>query len=142
MRHCRERIQIRLGGQLIYDGTDAWQVLETSHPPTYYLSRAGFVDGTLRPAGGGSFCEWKGAAGYLDVVGGAGAVAPAAAWYYPRPSHGYEAITDHVALYAGRMDSVTVAGEQVIPQPGSFYGGWITASVTGPFKGEPGTSHW
>ena len=126
---------------MICDTDESWRVLETSHPPTYYLPRSGFVPGALRPAGGGSYCEWKGAAGYLDVVGGE-RVAPAAAWYYPRPSAGFEPIADHVALYAGRMDSVTVAGERVIPQPGGFYGGWVTSAVVGPFKGQPGTLYW
>jgi uncharacterized protein (DUF427 family) len=141
LRRCGDRITITLGGRLICDTTESWQVLETSHPPTYYLPRSGFVEGALRSAPGGSYCEWKGAAGYLDVVGG-GTVVRAGAWYYPDPSPGYAAITDHVALYAGRMDTVTVAGEPVIPQPGGFYGGWITSAVRGPYKGTPGTNFW
>ena len=98
------------------------------------------MPGALRPATGGSYCEWKGVAGYLDVVGG-GRVAPASAWYYPQPSPGYEQITDHVALYAGRMDAC-FGGEAGRPPTGRFYGGWVTAAVAGPFKGEPGTGHW
>jgi uncharacterized protein (DUF427 family) len=140
LRRGRERVQIRLGGVLVCDADEYWLVLETSHPPAYYLPRAAFAAGALRPTSGGSYCEWKGLAGYLDVVGGR--VAPAAAWTYPDPRPGYEPITDHVALYAGRMDSCTVGGELVVPQPGGFYGGWVTSAVSGPFKGEPGTSHW
>lgn len=131
---------MRLGGELVCDAAEGWQVLETSHPPTYYLSRADFAADALRPAPGGSYCEWKGVAGYLDVVGGR--VAPAAAWYYPDPSPGFEPLVDHVALYAAAMDSCTVDGEAVVPQPGRFYGGWITAELAGPFKGEPGSGHW
>lgn len=140
LRRCTKRVQVVLGGLVVCDAAESWQVLETSHPPTYYLPRTGFADGALRPAAGGSYCEWKGLAGYLDVVGGR--VAPATAWHYPSPSPGFEVLVDHVALYAGRMDRCTVDGEIVVPQPGPFYGGWITSEVTGPFKGEPGTSHW
>lgn len=140
VRRTVKRIEVVLGGEVVCDAAECWQVLETSHPPTYYLPRGAFADGALRPAAGGSYCEWKGVAGYLDVVGGR--VAAASAWYYPDPSPGYEVLVDHVALYAGRMDRCTVDGEVVVPQPGGFYGGWITADVTGPFKGEPGTGHW
>ena len=140
LRRCTKRVQVSLGGELVCNAAESWQVLETSHPPTYYLPRSAFAEGALRPAAGGSFCEWKGLAGYLDVVGGR--VAPGAAWYYPNPSPGFEALVDHVALYAGRMDRCQVGEETVVPQPGRFYGGWITSDVVGPFKGEPGTGHW
>lgn len=141
LRRCPDLVQIHLGGVLIGETTESWQVLETSHPPTYYLPAAAFADGVLRPAAGGSFCEWKGAARYLDVLGG-DRIAAGAAWSYPQPSTSFAAIRDHVALYAGRMDSVTVGGERVVPQPGGFYGGWITSAVIGPFKGDPGTNFW
>lgn len=134
LRRCTLPIKVVLGGQVICETTESWQVLETSHPPTDYLPRGCFVEGALRPAAGTSFCEWKGAARYLDVVGG-GRTAPAAAWYYPTPSPGFVALAGHVALYAGAMDACFVDGERVIPQPGGFYGGWITSSVAGPFKG-------
>ena len=136
-----EEVVVVLGGVEICRTTAALRVLETSHPPAYYLPRAGFAEGALRSAAGSSFCEFKGTAGYLDVVGG-GAVAERAAWFYPTPSPGFEALADHVALYPGRMDSVTVDGEQVVPQEGTFYGGWITSRVTGPFKGAAGTNGW
>jgi uncharacterized protein (DUF427 family) len=140
LRRCTKPIEITLGGIVVCVATSSWQVLETSHPPTYYLPRSAFVGGALRPAPGGSYCEWKGAAGYLDVVGGR--VATRAAWHYPSPNPEYEALIDHVALYAGSMDDVTVDGERVTPQPGGFYGGWITTELTGPFKGSTGTWHW
>ena len=108
---------------------------------TYYLPRAAFVPGSLRPAAGGSWCEWKGAAQYLDVIGG-GRTASRAAWFYPDPSPGFAPLVDHLALYAGAMDGCFVGGERVVPQPGGFYGGWITTSVAGPFKGGPGSGGW
>ena len=94
---------------------------------------------------GGSFCEWKGQASYVDVVGGDPAspvVAERAGWLYPTPTRAYAALVDHVALYPGAMDRCTVAGEVVRPQPGGFYGGWVTSRVVGPFKGDPGTMFW
>jgi uncharacterized protein (DUF427 family) len=136
-----ERVEIVLGGSVVAATTQAWCVLETSHPPAYYLPRSAFRPGSLRPADGASFCEWKGPAVYLDVVAG-DRVAPGAAWSYPTPSPGAEVIRDHVAVYPALMDSCTVDGEEVRPQPGGFYGGWITSRVVGPFKGGPGTHGW
>lgn len=135
------RIRIVLGGEVILDSVDSVRVLETSHPPVYYLPRSAFAPGTLEPADGSSFCEFKGAAQYLTVRGG-GKVAEAAAWFYPEPAQGYEALAGRVAVYPGRMDYCEVDGERVRPQAGGFYGGWITERVVGPFKGEPGTMHW
>jgi uncharacterized protein (DUF427 family) len=136
-----ERVVVRLGGQVVAETTEAWCVLETSHPPTYYLPPSAFAEGVLRPAAGSSFCEWKGRATYLDVVVG-DTVAAQAAWTYRDPTPGFAHLTDHVALYPAAMESVTVDGIEVQPQPGGFYGGWITPRVTGPFKGEPGTLGW
>ena len=136
-----ERIVVRLGGAVVADTTDAVRVLETSHPPAYYLPREAFVPGALTPADGSSWCEFKGRASYLDVRGD-GIVASAAAWYYPTPSPGYESLLGRVSLYPGRMDSCEVDGETVVAQEGGFYGGWITSRVVGPFKGAPGTLGW
>ena len=136
-----ERVQLVLGGQTIVDTTQSVRVLETSHPPVYYVPRSAFAPGSLEPAPGSSFCEFKGVAGYLTVRGGS-AVADGAAWYYPEPSPGFEALIGMIAIYPGRMDSVEVDGERVLPQAGGFYGGWITSRVVGPFKGEPGTLGW
>jgi uncharacterized protein (DUF427 family) len=135
------RATIRLGGQLIVDTRDVVRVLETSHPPVYYLPIADFAAGALADADGSSFCEFKGAARYLDVRGG-GEVRSACAWNYPHPSPGYELLQDRVAVYAQLMDECTVDGEVVTPQPGDFYGGWITSAVVGPFKGAPGSLGW
>ena len=130
-----------LDGVQICETRISWRVLETSHPPTYYLPRSAFIDGALLAAQGHSFCEWKGTASYLDVLGG-DQVAARAAWYYPNPSSPYGALRDHVALYAGAMDVCLVNGERVEPQPGGFYGGWVTSAVRGPFKGIPGSQGW
>ncbi|HKU03109.1 MAG TPA: DUF427 domain-containing protein [Arthrobacter sp.] len=136
-----ERVRIVLGGELILDTTDSLRVLETSHPPVYYVPRSAFAEGALEPASGSSFCEFKGSAKYLTVRGG-GKEADSAAWSYPEPASGFEALADRVAVYPGRMDYCEVDGERVQAQPGRFYGGWITSRVVGPFKGEPGTMDW
>ena len=135
------RVTIELAGVAIADTTRALRVLETSSPPTFYLPLADVRRDLLRPAKGTSFCEWKGAAAYLDVVVG-DRVAREAGWHYPNPSEPYAALADHVAFYAGRVDRATVGGVVVTPQPGGYYGGWITPDVVGPFKGEPGTHGW
>jgi uncharacterized protein (DUF427 family) len=134
-------VTITLGGEVIARTDAAVAVLETSHPPVYYLPMDGFVDGALTPGEGASFCEYKGAARYLDVHGGA-LTRRAAAWNYPHPEPGYAELVDRVAVYAQEMDECTVAGEVVTPQPGRFYGGWVTASLAGPFKGVPGSMGW
>lgn len=141
LRRCTLPIEVILGGETICRTSESWQVLETSHPPTYYLPRSSFIAGALTPAAGASFCEWKGQARYLDVHGG-DRTAQAAAWYYPRPTSTFAVLVDHVALYAGAMDACFVGGERVVPQPGGFYGGWINSTVTGPFKGVPGSTGW
>lgn len=141
LRRCSQLIEVVLGGEVICRTGRSWQVLETSHPPTYYLPRSAFQPGALTPAVGTSFCEWKGTARYLNVHGG-GLTASRAAWYYPSPSGAFAALIGHVALYAGAVDECFVAGERVVPQPGGFYGGWITSSVAGPFKGVPGSRGW
>ncbi len=137
----QEQVVVVLGGVTIAETTDAWCVLETSHPPSYYLPRSAFLDGSLRQASGASYCEWKGSATYLDVVAG-DVVAAQGGWTYLDPTPAFAALRDHVALYPAPMDGCFVAGERVIAQPGGFYGGWVTSRVTGPFKGAPGTMHW
>lgn len=122
--------------------TRAWRVLETSHPPVYYVPRTDVVAGVLRSAGGGSVCEFKGPATYWDVLDPGGAVlAPAGAWSYEHPWSPFEALVGAVAFYPSQL-VCTVDGERVRPQPGGFYGGWITDDVAGPFKGAPGTLGW
>lgn len=137
----RGSITVEFGGLTIASASRAHRVLETSHPPTYYLPRDAFVDGVLRPAAGGSWCEWKGRASYFDLTAG-GRTATRAAWTYPQPAPGFEPIAGAVAVMAAQMDRCTVNGEEVTAQPGGFYGGWITGWIVGPFKGIPGSQGW
>lgn len=137
----QERIRIFLGGELILETTDSLRVLETSHPPAYYLLRSDFHPDALEPAPGSSFCEFKGSARYLHVRGG-GKLAERAAWFYPEPAAAFAVLLDRIAVYPGRMDYCEVDGERVLPQAGGYYGGWVTGRVVGPFKGEPGTLGW
>lgn len=136
-----ERVIVRFGGQVVADTTDAVRVLETSHPPVYYVPIADFVPGALVPVSGTTYCEFKGQAKYFDVVAG-DHTAERAGWTYPTPSRGFELLADRVAVYPGAMDSCEVAGERVRAQEGDFYGGWITSNIVGPFKGGPGTFGW
>jgi uncharacterized protein (DUF427 family) len=132
---------VELGGTVVADTRGSLRVLETSHPPVYYLPEGAFGAGALRAAPGSSYCEFKGTATYLDVVAG-NVTATRAGWRYPRPDPGFESLIGHVALYPGLMGRVTVDGEVVRPQEGGFYGGWITDRVVGPFTGGPGTRGW
>lgn len=134
-------VLIRLGGAVIAETSAAWRVLETFHPPGWYLPPEAFRPGVLRPAPGRSFCEWKGWARYWTLAAG-GVVAERAGWSYPDPTPWFADIAGHVAVYAGRMEGCFVDGERVVPQPGAFYGGWITRELVGPFKGGPGTEGW
>jgi uncharacterized protein (DUF427 family) len=134
-------ITVELGGETIAVTTRSWRVLETSHPPTYYLPRGAFADGVLRAARGSSWCEWKGQASYFDLVTSS-ATAAGAAWTYRKPTAGFTVIADAVAVMAADVDRCTVNGETVVPQPGGFYGGWVTSAVVGPFKGVPGSMGW
>ncbi|WP_412067914.1 DUF427 domain-containing protein [Rubrivirga sp. IMCC43871] len=134
-------VRIAFGGLEIARTEHALQVLETSHPPSVYLPPDAFIPGVLQPHPGSSACEWKGRAVYFDVVAG-GRRAEKVAWAYPDPTPAFRALKDHVAVYAGPMDACWIGGERVTPQPGGFYGGWVTSAVVGPFKGEPGTWGW
>jgi uncharacterized protein (DUF427 family) len=134
-------IQIFFNGLEIADTRRAWRVLETSHPPVYYLPPADIRMDYLTPAAGTSWCEWKGQATYYNVQV-ASRTAEKVAWTYPRPAPAFSVIQDHIAFYAWAMDRCLFDGELVRPQPGNFYGGWITHEIVGPFKGEPGTAGW
>lgn len=134
-------VRVVLGGQVIAESTRTKRVLESSHPPAYYIPIEDIRAGVLAPSERTSFCEFKGGARYHTVQAG-NRVEQDAAWYYPQPSGGFEIIANHVAFYPGRMDECTVDGEVVRPQAGAFYGGWITSDIEGPFKGEPGTAGW
>ena len=135
-----QRIVVRLGGMLVAETTRALRVLETHHAPTYYVPPED-IQATLRPASQRSFCEWKGVARYFDVLAGS-ATAPMAAWAYDAPTARFAALAGYVAFYAGLMEGAWVGDMRVIPQPGDFYGGWVTPNLVGRIKGAPGTQHW
>jgi uncharacterized protein (DUF427 family) len=135
-------IQVYALGQLIAETRQAYRMLETSHPPTYYLPPADIrMEWFQRLPRKGSFCEWKGQAHYYDLEIEGQRIAELA-WAYENPSRQYAGLQNHLALYAHKTDRCLVNGETVLPQPGNFYGGWITSNIVGPFKGEPGTWAW
>lgn len=136
-----KRIEIEFGGVKIVETTRALRLLETSHPPSYYIPLEDVLKGVLKPVAGSSHCEWKGQAAYYDVVVGKSRAARAA-FAYPEPVTAYAAIAGHVAFYARPMDVCRVDGEVVLPQEGDFYAGWITSELDGPFKGGAGTWGW
>ncbi len=134
-------IRATLAGRVIAETRRPIRVLETFHPPVFYIPPQDVVAEFLVPSPHRSFCEYKGEARYYSLLVD-GVRRDNAAWYYPHPSAGYADLADHVAFYAWALDEATVDGEQVEPQPGHFYGGWITHEIEGPFKGEPGTLGW
>lgn len=135
------RIRVVHAGVTIVDAPRAMRVLETSQPPAYYVD-PGFVDlSRLVPSAQRSMCEWKGRASYASVVAG-GRTAEAACWSYPEPTERFSALAGYWAFYAQRLDECWVDDERVRANPGDFYGGWLTANVTGPVKGAAGTLHW
>jgi uncharacterized protein (DUF427 family) len=131
-------VRVVFDGEVIVQSSSALRILEISHPPSIYVPLVDVVPGVLRANPRQSVCEWKGAASYWDIHVGNRA-ATAAAWSYPRPRPGYEALVEHVSFYPALVDACYLGDEQVTPQAGGFYGGWITSDVVGPFKGEPGT---
>lgn len=127
---------------IIVDTNDAYRVLETSHPPVYYVSPRAVAEGLLVASEARStFCEFKGQATYWDLQVGSERLA-AVAWSYPQPSKRFEALKDYLAFYPSRVDACFVNDERVQAQAGDFYGGWITSEIVGPFKGGPGTWGW
>jgi uncharacterized protein (DUF427 family) len=136
-------IRITHAGILLADTAHALRILETSHPPVYYIPPADIALQHLRQSTRrSSFCEFKGHATYWSIHLPNTPLVADAAWSYPHPTPAYAALRDHLAFYATRVDECTVDGERVQPQPGDFYGGWITSRITGPFKGPPGTLGW
>jgi len=135
------RVRVVQGDVTVAESTRAFRVLETSHPPVFYIPPEDVRQEYLRPSRRRTYCEFKGQASYYDLVVGEREVHDAV-WYYPDPSPGYEVIRDHLAFYPGRVDECLVDDERVAAQAGDFYGGWITAEIVGPFKGGPGTAGW
>ena len=133
---CPDHVLVRIGGNILFEGNGCQRVLETFHPPTYYLPPDKINQKLLIPAAGRSFCEWKGVAEYFDVLAG-DRRANRAVWRYTSPTVQFKNIAGWFALYPGMMDGCWINGEEVTPQPGGFYGGWISSAVEGPFKGDP-----
>ena len=138
---CNKRIRVVFADVTVADTTRTYRVLETSHPPVYYIPPSDVLMAYLNADAGQSWCEWKGLGRYYGIRIGDRSKTQVA-WYYPNPNDRFMAIKDHIAFYAGRVDACFVDEEQVTPQPGGFYGGWITKNIIGPFKGGPGTSGW
>ena len=140
LERTARHIMVALAGQTVADTMRARRVLETSQPPSYYIDPADVRTELLVSSTATTFCEWKGLASYYDVVVG-DTVAEAAAWTYRSPTPAFEAIRGHLGFYAQLLDC-SVDGEAVVANEGTFYGGWITGDVVGPFKGGAGTAHW
>ncbi len=136
-----KHIQVVFNGRVIANTHRSKRVLETSHPPVYYIPLEDIESDVLRQADGSSWCEWKGRASYYDIAVG-DQTAAQAAWTYRDPTPAFKSIRNHVAFYPSKMESCYVNGELVEAQPGDFYGGWITSDIIGPFKGGSGTLGW
>jgi uncharacterized protein (DUF427 family) len=136
-----QRLRVVFNGVTIADTQRGMRILETSHPPTYYFPPEDVRTEYLQMVDGTTFCEWKGAAIYYTITVN-GKTAERAAWAYPNPPAAYAALQNHLCFYPTPMDACYVGDEQVQSQAGSYYGGWITNMVVGPFKGEPGSWGW
>ena len=136
------RLRVEVAGRTIADTTAAFRVLETSHPPTYYLPPVDVDRTVLSPNRRQTLCEWKGRARFFDLVGDGLPMVESVAWCYPSPTPAFAAIADYLSFYSNRVDRCWVDDVEVVPQPGDFYGGWITPDLKGPFKGGPGSMGW
>jgi len=137
---CQRHVRVEVFGRILCDTHTSLRVLETFHPPSFYLPPDHFDASLLEPAPGRSFCEWKGVARYFDLVpppGGSGQRRPRAVWHYPEPTPAFAALAGWFSLYPARVDGCWLDGEPVLPQQGGFYGGWISSELEGPFKGDP-----
>jgi uncharacterized protein (DUF427 family) len=141
LERVAQRLRVVFAGRTIADTVAGWRVLETSHPPTYYFPRADVAPDVLGPARRAGVCEWKGRAALYDVTVDESR-ATGAAWAYPDPTPDFRAIAGCIAFYAGPMEACFVGADRATPQPGGFYGGWVTPGIVGPFKGGPGSMGW
>lgn len=134
------RVQVWFDGTLLADTTSALRVLETYHPPAFYLPPDDVYTQMLKPSPGSTLCEWKGKASYFDVESGSRRF-ERAAWTYFDPTPPFTSLAGFISFYPSALEC-SVDGERVTAQPGLFYGGWITSTVTGPFKGSTGMDGW
>ncbi len=140
MEASADRVRVVVDGITIADSTRSKRILETSHPPVYYIPPTDILMQYLSPSKHSSFCEWKGYANYWSIV--VANTIPNGAWYYPNPTPRFAGLKDYVAFYPGKVDACYIGDERVRAQEGDFYGGWITSQVVGPFKGAPTTFGW
>ncbi len=138
---CDHHIKIIHRGIVVAETRRGVRTLETSHPPSYYFPRQDIAFEFLRTSTRSSMCEWKGQAAYFDVQIGDETLRDVG-WSYPSPTPVFEILRDHIAFYAAPFEGCYVDGEKVTPQPGTYYGGWVTSMVKGPFKGVPGSMFW
>ena len=136
---CERLVEVTLDDGMIARSRNTYRVLETASPPTFYVPEKDIDWSHLVEAPGHSFCEWKGLASYWALATDP-AVSPVA-WRYTDPKPEFEMLKGYTSFYPGRI-ACYVDGERVRPQPGEFYGGWITSDIAGPVKGKPGTGHW
>lgn len=141
LQPSKRRVRIEVDGEVIVDTTGAYRVLETSHPPVYYIPPGDIKAGVLEPSSRVTHCEYKGQASYYDIVLN-GRRVQNAAWYYPNPVHAYREMRDYVAFYPDKVSACYLDDEEVKAQPGDFYGGWVSSDIVGPFKGGEGTWGW
>lgn len=141
LEDCGKLIKVLFNDQEIARSNRTKRVLETSHPPVYYIPREDIKEKYLKPVAGTTYCEWKGEANYFDIKVG-DQKASKAAWSYSDPVDRFRSIEGYVAFYAHKVDRCFVGDEQVDAQAGGFYGGWITSDIVGPFKGQPGSVGW
>jgi uncharacterized protein (DUF427 family) len=141
LEESQKHIQVIFNGVVIAETRQAKRVLETSHPPVYYIPPQDVKLEYFTPTSRTTFCEFKGAASYYSIRVG-DKTALNAAWYYPHPTASYTELANYIAIYPGKMDACFVDGERVQAQEGDFYGGWVTSDVVGPFKGGAGTLGW
>ncbi|MGF1488856.1 MAG: DUF427 domain-containing protein [Prochloraceae cyanobacterium] len=134
-------VRIIFNGVEIAKSQKTQRVLETSHPPVYYIPPEDIKIEYLQPTSKQSFCEWKGVANYYTIVVGEKSVTNCA-WYYTNPTPAFAGIKEYVAFYPSKMDACFLNEEKVQAQPGDFYGGWITQDIVGPFKGGAGSWGW
>ena len=141
LEKCDKELEVIFNGITIAKTRNAFRALETSHPPVYYFPPEDVVNKYLRKSNKSSYCEWKGSASFYSIKVN-GKLAKDALWFYPNPTERFEPLANYIAFYPDLMDECLVNGEKVKPQRGSFYGGWITEDLIGPFKGAPGTLFW
>jgi uncharacterized protein (DUF427 family) len=141
LERSSEHVVVRFAGRVVAETRAPFLVCETSHPPVYYVPREDVATGLLEPVAHRTLCEFKGVASYADLVVG-GDRSPLACWWYDAPTGAFAALVGAIAFYPQRVDTCEVDGEVVRAVDGDFYGGWITPSVSGPFKGGPGTLGW